>query len=346
VVEEMLAALDSMSEGGRMKAVKDIFGSEEVMQVVAALQGKGRAAFTGILEVQAGSEDFLDFLNEQADDSATELQKLKESVRAVLDEAITPLLGYLTEHSEGLKNMVKWIGKNPLKTGFALLFGPSLIKIVGGGIVSAISKSFAAKTVTEGISSGLKGAATMTVYATNVNVVGGKGGVPGAVGKGLGAAAPAAGAAPYIGMGGKFLSPAALALAAKLGLPAGAMLKMLGPAALGGGLGTAAMGLGAAGVGAGVLGFVGAGLSDYQKRTSGQSMKNVWTRAEELGEESRASFKSQYESLPESQRTAAKLNQMIDILQAIERKDTTLKTKITVNQSGGGDTPPLDVEAH
>ena len=342
VVEEMLAALDSMSEGGRMKAVKDIFGSEEVMQVVAALQGKGRAAFTGILEVQAGSEDFLDFLNEQADDSATELQKLKESVRAVLDEAITPLLGYLTEHSEGLKNMVKWIGKNPLKTGFALLFGPSLIKIVGGGIVSAISKSFAAKTVTEGISSGLKGAATMTVYATNVNVVGGKGGLPGTTpgGKIPGVAPAAAGG---MGLLGKLMNWKAIGLAQALGIPASSMLKMLGPAALGGGLGTAAMGLGAAGVGAGVLGFVGAGLSDYQKRTSGQSMKNVWTRADELSEEGKAQFKEKYYGLDEEKRTAVILNRILDAIQA---QETTVKTNVNITPTGTGETPAYDVEVH
>jgi len=344
IVDDMLASLDKMSEAGRMEAVKDIFGSEEVMQVVAALQGKGRAAFEGIGKIQASREEFLDFLQRQADDSATELKKLKESTRALLDEAIEPLLGYITEHSDSLKAMVKWIASNPLKVGFAALFGPSLVKLVGRGIIGAISKGFAAKSVTDGISSGIKGAGSMTVYATNVNVVGGKGGVPGAAGK-AGAAAGTAGQAAAGGMGllGKLLNWKSIGLAQSLGLPAGAMLKMLGPAALTPGLGLAGMLGGSAAVAAGVLGFTGLGLSDYSKRQEKQRSKDIWTRADQLSAEGKEQFKQEYYALEENKRTAAILNRILDAIQA---QETMVKTSVNITGTGGGETPPFDVEVH
>ena len=79
-------------------------------------------------------------------------------------------------------------------------------------------------------------------------------------------------------------------------------------------------------------------------RQKKQRSENVWARAETLSEESKEELNRQYWSLEENERTVEKLNQMIDVLQSIEKKDTSVKVNVE-SQQLYKDMPPAEVPA-
>lgn len=87
VITEILGKLKKMSEGERAARLKDIFGSEEAIQTMSALM-QGETAFKGILEVETDSRDFTKFLEDQSNDAATGMDRMKESLKDLIDSSV------------------------------------------------------------------------------------------------------------------------------------------------------------------------------------------------------------------------------------------------------------------
>lgn len=334
IVLETMGALEKLSDSQRSAQMKDIFGSEESIAVLKALSGKGGAAFKGILQVEAGSEQFLDYLEEQADSTAAQFERLAEQVRLVIDEGLEPLMKAIVDHGDSIKAVAKWVAANPLKTGFAVLFGPTAVKMLWSAVASKIAAGSTGGVIGKALTDGLKGTGAMNVEAGVVNVAGGgAGSLPGGgtaskVGSGLGIAS-------------KLMNWKTIALAGELGIPAGALLKMLGPAALAPGAAMAGMVGGSVAIGAGVAGFAALGVSDAQKRYGKGQAQNVWTRAESLDDEGREEFKKRYYELDEKDRVPQILNAILDELQAQTGKEQKVKVNLSVG-STTPDAPPVD----
>jgi len=103
VITEIIESLKKLSEGERAGALKDIFGSEEAVQTMNALM-QGETAFKGILEIEASGRDFAQFLEEQSDDTATGLKRLKETLKETVDDLLEST-GSMDAIAEGLDNL-------------------------------------------------------------------------------------------------------------------------------------------------------------------------------------------------------------------------------------------------
>jgi len=103
VIEEIIESLKKLSEGERAGALKDIFGSEEAVQTMNALM-QGETAFKGILEIEASGRDFAQFLEEQSDDTASGLKRLKETLKETVDDLLEST-GSMDAIAEGLDNL-------------------------------------------------------------------------------------------------------------------------------------------------------------------------------------------------------------------------------------------------
>jgi hypothetical protein len=110
--ENINAVLDALSGvEDPTRAMYEIFGSEEAVNAWKALLTE-RGTFENIINVEAGSEGFMKFLNEQNNETASNMKKLKEKFLSLIDQTVltegTMLL--LNEGMEYLSTSITSVG--------------------------------------------------------------------------------------------------------------------------------------------------------------------------------------------------------------------------------------------
>ncbi len=88
IVQETLDALEGL--GSRQEALgklQEIFGSQEAVNAWKALLTE-RGTFENIITVEAGTKEFLGYLEKQNEATATEIGKFKERLKGILDQTI------------------------------------------------------------------------------------------------------------------------------------------------------------------------------------------------------------------------------------------------------------------
>lgn len=113
--ENIFGVMDALSGlDDPTRAMYQIFGSEEAVNAWKALLTE-RGTFENIITVESGTKGFMDFLNDQNEETASKMKQLKEQFIGLIDETL------LTEEGmEALGEILDNLGMSVEGTSFAL----------------------------------------------------------------------------------------------------------------------------------------------------------------------------------------------------------------------------------